>query len=161
MTHQEMLQNAIRSYFDGQRFGAIVGGIIALLILAFAGMTFLRGDGFLKGLALILALFAITAGGSGVSLTIRDSKNIGVLMQASPNVIQHETERMEKVVDSYRFYRVAFIGVAIAAIVILISIRSPFWQGFAVGLLILAALGVGIDHFDRQHAVTYLMALKS
>jgi hypothetical protein len=36
---------------------------------------------------------------------------------------------------------------------VLLLTMEPVWQGVAVGLLVLAALGLTFEHFDRQQAI--------
>ncbi|WP_377681613.1 hypothetical protein [Paraburkholderia rhizosphaerae] len=41
----------------------------------------------------------------------------------------------------------------------LLVTMAPTWRGVAVGMLVLAGLGLTFEHFDRQQAIVYLAAL--
>ncbi|HEY3599154.1 MAG TPA: hypothetical protein VGL08_16770 [Paraburkholderia sp.] len=161
MNAHETLEAAVRAYFFGQRYAAVLGGIASLVMLAVAIAMLVRGDAFMRGLAMVLVLIALTGAGAGAALAICDAPKAEAMMRVTNRFsIQQEAARMERVIDNYRYYHVAFAGFACFAVILLLLTMTPTWQGVAVGLLVLAGLGVTYEHFDRQQAIIYLAALK-
>jgi len=159
MPATDHLQAAIHAYFDGQRRAAIVGGAASLLIIALALVAILYGGAFQRGLGVTVGITALLIGGSGASLAVRDDRGLATLLECQPETIVAETARMTTVVRNYRYYRAAFALIGAVGVVMLIVRFAPLVDGIAVGLLLLAALGLAIDHFDRKAATTYLDAL--
>jgi hypothetical protein len=156
------IEAAVRAYYSGQRLGAVVGGSVSLIIIAGAAVMIWKGDSFLRGLAIILAAMAFIISVLGASLAIRDASTPSRLMaDADLAPIKDEAARMGKVVENYRYYRIAFAALAALGVLLIVLRFDAFWDGIAVGLFLLASLGLGIDHFDRQHAGRYLTALRS
>jgi len=67
---------------------------------------------------------------------------------------------MERRINRYRYYHVGLAGVACVAVMMLLVTMAPIWQGVAVGMLVLAGLGLTFEHFDLQQSIVYLAALK-
>jgi hypothetical protein len=156
------IEAAVRAYYSGQRLGAVVGRSVSLIIMAGAAVTIWKGDSFLRGLAVILATMVFIIGASGASLAIRDASTPSRLMASADLApIKDETARMGKVVESYRYYRIAFTTLAALGVLLIVLRFGAFLDGVAVGFFLLASLGIGVDHFDRQHAVSYLTVLRS
>ena len=63
------------------------------------------------------------------------------------------------VVRSFGQYRIAYAGAALLALVFVFAMGRPVFQGIAVGLLVLAALGFTIDFFAEQRAREYRRGL--
>jgi hypothetical protein len=62
-------------------------------------------------------------------------------------------------VKSFGTYRLAYAGAALLALVCVFAIGRPMFHGLAVGLLILAALGLTIDFFAEERAREYQRGL--
>lgn len=160
MFDADPLRTAIQAYFDGQRRAAIIGGWISAVIIAAALIAVVKGDAFLRGLGLTIGVTALLIGGSGLSLALRDERGLAVLLAGAPATIAAETERMATVVSNYRYYRAAFLAIGALGLILLGLRFGPLCDGISVGLLILAAIGLTIDHYDRQVATTYFKALQ-
>jgi hypothetical protein len=154
------VHDAIQAYFKTQQTAAVIGGLISVVVLAAVIVMLLYGGDFLRGLAVVLGLSALLIGGSGVALAVRDHARIPVLLEGDSQVVIQETERMAAVVDSYVYYRIGFLGIAVLAGILLYFDLGSISNGVAVGLLLLAALGLTIDHFDRAGALHYLETLR-
>ena len=72
-----------------------------------------------------------------------------------------EGPRIHTVVKSFGQYRIGYAVAVILALAFVFLIGKPLFQGLAVGLLILAALGLTIDFYAKERAAHYLHALES
>jgi hypothetical protein len=165
MSNMQSLRDSIKRYYDGQRIAAIVGGFLSLTIIIGAVVMFDHGGSFLRGLGVVIALTALLIGGSGVSLMFRDQSQLLTLLKAEPQTLATETARMATVVSNYKYYRIGFIVLAVIAMLLAVAGRGidhrALLDGIALGLLLTAVLGLLIDHFDREGATTYLVALQA
>jgi hypothetical protein len=160
MTYQT-LESAIRAYCHAQRFAGAIGAIVALLMFIVAATLFWRGDAFVRGLSIVLMVIALAGGSCCATLAMRGAPRADAMMRVRDGFsIAQEAARMERVINRYRYYHVALAGVAFTAVMLLLLTLAPTWQGVAVGMLLLAGLGITFEHFDRQQAIMYLAALK-
>jgi len=72
-----------------------------------------------------------------------------------------EGPRIHTVVKSFGQYRIGYAVAVIFALGFVFLTAEPLFQGLAVGLLILAALGFTIDFYAEERAVQYVHALES
>jgi hypothetical protein len=157
----ETLESAINAYFHAQRFAGTIGSIVALLIFAAALAMLWFGDAFMRGLSVMLMVIALAGGGSCAMLAVRDTSGAGTMLRVRDTFsVKQEAARMERRIDRYRYYHVALAGVACIAVMMLLVTMAPIWQGVAVGMLVLAGLGLTFEHFDLQQSIVYLAALK-
>jgi uncharacterized membrane protein len=154
-----ILDAAIRTYFGNERLGMYFGVVIGIAMLAGAAWMMVKGDSFARGLALVLAVIALGAGGSSVGLAIRDSSSVERLVGGSAKDLATETVRMARVVANYPYYRYFFLSCTAVALLLFLFASGGFWQGLGAGLLFLAALGIVMDHYDAIRAMHYLDAL--
>ncbi len=154
------IEQAIRLYFGTQRTAATVGGAVAAALIVAAACLIWRGDGFGRGLAVVLAFIGIVFGGTGIGMTLRDAPRVERLVQGGPAAIVQEAARMTRVVANYRRIRIFFLALAAAALVLMALTAGGFTHGLAVGVLVLVAMGLTIDHYDRLLGVDYLAALR-
>lgn len=154
------LEQAIRAYFGTQRMAATIGGVVAAALIVTAAWLIWRGDGFGRGLAIALAVIGIGFGGTGIGMTLRDGPRVERLVQGGLETIRQEEARMTRVVANYRRIRVFFLALAAAALVLMALTAGGLAHGLAVGVLVLVAMGLTIDHYDRLLGVAYLAALR-
>jgi hypothetical protein len=139
----------------------MIGSILGILLFAFALTMLWLGDAFVRGLSVVLMVVALAGGCSCATLAVRDAPRADAMVRVRDSFsIAQEAARMERVIDRYRYYHVALAGVACVAVMILLVTMTATWQGVAVGMLVLAGLGLTFEHFDRQQAIIYLAALK-
>jgi hypothetical protein len=157
----ETLESAISAYFHAQRFACTIGSIVALLMLAAALAMLWFGDAFMRGLSIVLMVIALAGGGSCATLAVRDAPRAGAMVRVRDGMsVAQEAARMERRIERYRYYHVGLAGVACIAVMMLLVTMAPVWQGVAVGMLVLAGLGLTFEHFDLQQSIVYLAALK-
>jgi hypothetical protein len=157
----ETLESAINAYFQAQRFAGTIGSIVALLLFVAALAMLWFGDAFLRGLSVVLMVIALAGGGSCATLAVRDTSGAGTMLRVRDSFsVKQEAARMERRIDRYRYCHVALAGVACMAVMMLLVTMAPIWQGVAVGMLVLAGLGLTFEHFDLQQSIVYLAALK-
>jgi hypothetical protein len=160
MNAHETLEAAVRAYFYTQRLWAEIGIVLSMLLLIGASAMLWRGDAFLRGLAIMLTVIACT-GAFSAALVAHKPPHEEIRAHVSDvRSVARERERVERLIDRYRYLHVLFAGIACCAVIVLLLTMAPVWQGVAVGLLVLAALGLTFEHFDRQQAIIYLAALK-
>jgi hypothetical protein len=157
----ETLESAISAYFHAQHFACTIGSIVALLMLAAALAMLWFGDAFMRGLSIVLMVIALAGGGSCATLAVRDAPRAGAMVRVRDGMsVAQEAARMERRIERYRYYHVGLAGVACIAVMMLLVTMAPVWQGVAVGMLVLAGLGLTFEHFDLQQSIVYLAALK-
>ncbi len=156
----------IDSYFAGEKFESawiLVGGALALV--AALALWFGAREPFAKGLAAVLLLTAalgLVVGGTVYLRTNAQVAGLHELYASDPGRFSAvEGARIAAVVKSFGQYRLAYAGTALLALVFVFAIGRPLFQGLAVGLLILAALGLTIDFFADERARKYQQGLAS
>jgi len=156
----------IRAYFGGEKSEAvlIVLAGVACLIAAIWLWAWVR-EPFARGLAaalLLAAALGLSVGGSVYSRTDRQVERLLELQQqASAQFAAQEGPRIRQVVKSFGLYRLCYALAVLLALGFVFLIGKPFCHGLAVGLLVLAALGLIIDHYAEARAVDYVRALEA
>jgi len=72
-----------------------------------------------------------------------------------------EGPRIRQVVKSFGIYRLCYAAAVLLALVFVFVLGKPLYHGLAVGLLILAALGLTIDYYAEARAVRYADGLET
>lgn len=67
---------------------------------------------------------------------------------------------MQKVVAGFSQYRFGYAVAIVLAMLLAFTLGRPGQQGFAVGLLLLAALGLTIDYYAEARADRYLRGMR-
>ncbi len=70
-----------------------------------------------------------------------------------------EGPRIRQVVKSFGIYRLCYAAAVILALLFVFVLGKPLYHGVAVGLLILAALGLTIDYYAEARALGYARGL--
>ena len=120
-------------------------------------------DPFARGLAAGLLLSAALGIGVGGGVYVRTDSQVDHLQElqrSSPaRFAAEEGPRMRQVVKSFGLYRTGYAVAVILALVFVFLVGTPLFQGMAVGLLVLAGLGLTIDHYAEARAVEYVRDL--
>ena len=118
---------------------------------------------FARGLALGLLLVAglgTTVGSTVYFRSDAQSQQLIELRQADPaRFAAEEGPRIRQVVTSFGYYRIGYAIAVLAALALVFLLGRPFQHGLAVGLLLLAAMGLTVDFYAERRAVTYVTAL--
>ena len=72
-----------------------------------------------------------------------------------------EGPRIRTVVKSFGVYRLCYAAAVLFALLFVFVLGKPLYHGLAVGLLILAALGLTIDYYAEVRAVRYIDGLET
>jgi hypothetical protein len=160
------VESVIRDYFAGEKSEAaliLAAGMAALLTALW--LWFWIREPFARGLAASLLLTAALGLGVGGTVYFRTDGQMRQLAaqyrDAPVRFATDEGTRMQQVVRSFGYYRVAYAVAVGAALTLVFLIGSAASHGVAVGLLILAALGFTIDFYAEARAVLYLRDLSS
>src|SRR5262249_50690201 len=113
------------------------------------------------GITLIVTSVIFVVVGATVFLrTDRQVQQLDTMLSSSPQaLLAAEQPRMEQVVRSFAYYRVVYSAAAVLAAILPWFVARPALQGRAVGLLVLAAFGLVIDHYAEHRALPYVRAL--
>ncbi len=156
----------LRTYFGGEKSEAtliLLAG--ALAFVAALWLWFSVREPFARGLAAALLLVAALGLGVGGTVYFRTDgqvRQLVELQQRDPaRFATEEGARIRQVIRSFGQYRVGYAVAAVLALVFVFAVGRPLFHGLAVGLLILAALGLTIDFYAERRAVTYEQALAS
>ena len=159
-------EQIIRTYFSGEKseaFLMIMAGVICLV--AAVWLWFWIREPFARGLAAALLLTAALGLGVGGSVYFRTDKQVQQLLELQrtdqARFAADEGPRIHAVVKSFGQYRIGYAVAVILALAFVFLVGKPLFQGLAVGLLVLAALGFTIDFFAEERAVQYVHALES
>lgn len=159
-------EQILGEYFAGERaeaFWILAAGcasLAAALVLWFWGR-----EPFARGLALGLLLVAglgTTVGSTVYFRSDAQSQQLIEWRQADPaRFAAEEGPRIRQVVTSFGYYRIGYAIAVLAALALVFLLGRPFQHGLAVGLLVLAAMGLTVDFYAERRAVTYVTALEA
>lgn len=156
------LSDAVAAYFSGERIEmiAIIGGAL-VTILASATLWLRLRDGFATGFVFTAVAAGLLLGGTAAALIARDGKTALALAQATSKPDTHTTAvareavRVDGVIRNYPTYRYVAAGLLALAIAGLLLTTRGWIHGVAMGLMLVAAAQVVIDHYSEQRARRY------
>jgi lipoprotein signal peptidase len=159
-------EQIVRWYFVGEKaeaFWILVAGAVSL-----AGaivLWFVAREPFARGLAMALLIMAglgLSVGGTVYFRSDKQSQQLIERQRTSPaQLAAEEGLRIQQVSGSFAQYRIGYAVAVLLALFFVFVMGKPSQHGFAVGLLLLAALGLTIDFFAKQRAEQYLQALQA
>ena len=156
----------IAAYFRGEKSEAALILLAGAMSLAAAlWLWFSVREPFARGLAAALLLTAALGLGVGGGVYFRTDTQAARLLQLQRSdpagFAAEEGLRIHQVVGSFGIYRLCYAAAVILALLFVFVLGKPLYHGLAVGLLILAALGLTIDYFAEARAVRYAEGLET
>jgi O-antigen ligase len=137
-----------------------VASLVAAIVL-----WFVAREHFARGLALALLIVAglgVSVGGTVYFRSDAQSQQLIEQQRTNPSQFAAEEEpRIQQVIRSFAQYRIGYAVAVLLALFFVFVMGKPSQHGFAVGLLLLAALGLTIDFFAERRAQLYLQALQA
>ena len=159
-------EQIVRWYFAGEKaeaFWILAAGIFSLVCAIV--LWFVAREPFARGLAMALLIMAglgLSVGGTVYFRSDKQSQQLIEQQRTSPaQFAAEEGPRMQQVVRSFAQYRIGYAVAVLLALFFVLVMGKPSQHGFAVGLLLLAALGLTIDFFAQRRAEQYLQALQA
>jgi hypothetical protein len=159
-------EQILRWYFTGEKAEAF--WILAAGVASLAGaivLWFVAREPFARGLAMALLIMAglgISVGGTVYFRSDAQSQQLIEQQRTNPSQFAaEEGPRIRQVVSSFAQYRIGYAVAVLLALFFVFAMGKPSQHGFAVGLLLLAALGLTIDFFAERRAQLYLQALQA
>jgi hypothetical protein len=157
-------EELLREYFAGEKaeaFWILATGIVALggavALWAWAREPFARG---LAAALLVVAALGLGVGGTVYFRSDAQAARLVELRDSDPaRFAVEEGARIRQVVRSFAFYRYGYAVAVLVALVMVFALGRPWQHGFAVGLLLLAALGLVVDFYAEHRAVRYEQGL--
>jgi hypothetical protein len=160
------IEQIVRWYFAGEKaeaFWILTAGVVSLL--GALVLWFVARDQFARGLALALLIMAglgLSVGGTVYFRSDAQSQQLIELRRTNPSQFAaEEGPRIQQVIRSFAQYRIGYAVAVLLALFFVFVLGKPSQQGFAAGLLLLAALGLTVDFFAERRAEQYLQALQS
>ncbi len=159
-------EQIVRWYFAGEKAEAfwILAAGVASLVAAIV-LWFVAREPFARGLAMALLIMAGLGLSVGGTVYFRsDAQSQQLIEQQRSNPAQFAAEegpRIRQVVQSFAQYRLGYAAAVLLALFFVFVMGKPSQHGFAVGLLLLAALGLTIDLFAERRAEHYLQGLQT
>jgi hypothetical protein len=157
---------AIAVYFRGEKSEAaliLLAG--ALSLVAALWLWFSVREPFARGLAASLLLTAALGLGVGGGVYFRTDAQVARLQQLqrsdAAGFAAQEGPRIRQVMKSFGIYRLCYAAAVLIALFLVFALGKPLYHGLAVGLLILAALGLTIDYYAEARAVRYVEGLEA
>ena len=156
----------IAVYFHGEKSEAALILLAGAVSLAAAlWLWFSVREPFARGLAASLLLTAALGLGVGGSVYFRTDAQVAALQQLQRSdpagFATEEGARIRQVVKSFGIYRLCYAAAVILALLFVFVLGKPIYHGLAVGLLILAALGLTIDYYAEARAARYAEGLET
>ncbi len=160
------IQEIIESYFRGEKFEAALILLAGATCLALACWLWLAvREPFARGLAVALLLTAALGLGVGGGVYLRTDAQVRQLTELqqtdAARFAVEEGRRIRQVVKSFGVYRLGYAVAIVLALAFVFVLDRPMFHGAAVGLLILAALGLTIDYYAEARAVRYVQRLEA
>jgi hypothetical protein len=159
-------EQIVRWYFAGEKAEAF--WILAAGVLSLVGaivLWFVAREPFARGLAMALLIVAGLGLGVGGTVYFRsDTQSHQLIEQQRTNpalFAAEEGPRIRQVVRSFAQYRIGYAVAVLLALFFVFVLGKPSQHGFAVGLLLLATLGLTIDFFAERRAELYLQTLQA
>jgi drug/metabolite transporter (DMT)-like permease len=159
-------ETILQTYFAGEKSEAMLIMLAGAVCLAGAVLLWFQvREPFAKGLAgglLLMAALGLVVGASVYFRTDAQVRQLTHTYQTDPATFAaREGPRIRQVVRSFGWYRMAYAAAVLAALLLVFALGQPAHHGLAVGLLLLAALGLTIDFHAERRARTYVDALES
>jgi len=159
-------EQIVRWYFAGEKveaFWILAAGVVSMVGAIL--LWFVAREPFARGLAMALLIVAGLGLGVGGTVYFRsDAQSQQLIEQQRTNpalFAAEEGPRIRQVVRSFAQYRIGYAVAVLLALFFVFVMGKPSQHGFAVGLLLLAALGLTIDFFAERRAEQYLQALQT
>jgi len=159
-------EQVVRLYFAGEKaeaFWILAAGLASLG--AAVVLWFWVREPFARGLALALLLVAglgVAVGGTVYFRSDAQARQRAELHGTDPSQFAaEEGPRIRQVVKSFGQYRIGYAVAVLLALFFVFVLGKPAQHGFAVGLLLLAALGLTIDFYAERRAATYIQGLEA
>ena len=159
-------EQIVRWYFAGEKaeaFWILAAGVVSLV--GALVLWFVAREPFARGLAIALLIVAGLGLGVGGTVYFRSdaqSQQLSGSWRAIPALFAAEDgSRIQQVGKSFAQYRIGYAVAVLLALFFVFVMGKPSQHGFAVGLLLLAALGLAIDFFAQRRAEQYLQALQA
>jgi len=156
----------IAVYFRGEKSEAaliLLAGAVSLALALW--LWFSVREPFARGLAAALLLTAALGLGVGGGVYFRTDAQVAALQQLQRSdparFAADEGPRIRQVVKSFGIYRLCYAAAVILALLFVFVLGKPLFHGLAVGLLILAALGLTIDYYAEARALGYVQGLEA
>jgi MFS family permease len=157
-------EQLVRWYFAGEKSEAF--WILAAGIASFAGavaLWFWARDPFSRGLAMALLIVAGLGLAVGGTVYFRSDQQAAQLVAQQGNdpaqFAAEEGPRIATVIRSFGLYRLGYAVAVLLALFFVFAMGRPSQHGFAVGLLLLAAMGLTIDFYAERRARQYQQGL--
>lgn len=153
----------ILKYFRAEKDAGLYILIIGCAIIVLSAWLWWSGSRY-RAMAIPLVVIALIEVTVGSVLYIRTDKQIDTLTEQyytdREAYARAETARMERIMSRFTIYKVVEIVLLISGVVLATVYRSrPVLAGVGIGLMIQAAIMLGIDVVASQRAQVYLDTL--
>ena len=159
------MSQSIDRYFNGEHSEMIIILSVATIFIIAAALLFKTGEPFARGVSYPILLTALLFTSVALPLLVRDASkrtDLKAQLERSPDSVKEiETDRIQKVIKAYPYYRYAYLAAILAALTLFVFFKPAFYQGLAAGLLIFATKGYAIDHYSETRARLYLSSLQA
>ena len=111
---------------------------------------------------LLVAGLGLSVGGTVYFRSDAQAQQLVEQRQADPaQFAADEGPRIQQVVQSFGLYRIGYAVAVLLALFFVFVMGKPSQHGFAVGLLLLVALGLTVDFYAERRAMQYQQALQA
>ncbi len=159
----------LRTYYAGERSGALLLGIVGVPLLAIAMLVWRTSlpASVGRGLAIPLLLFGLFSVSVGFPLAYAGQKrleeNSRQYMEHREEFLAREIPHMEGVRARWLYVRIVWTLIAASGIVTIFAARKGTWLGVGAGLLLLGAIGhllEAVSYERNERYTTEVLELK-
>lgn len=153
-------------YFAGEKaigYYAIPIGLVTICIAA-SIYWFYWSNHLARGLFYPLLLVGLVAVGVGGGMYVKsqgDIVRLTIAHEARPlETVQAEVERMAKVNANWMHLKAVWTVLILVGMGVVFGVKHETWEGVALGLLLIGALGFVVDHTAERRALIYAQQLQ-
>lgn len=158
------MQDALLSYFNGEKYAALVLTGLGIIALVAAAVFFPPRWG-LRSFAVTLGILALIEIALGVGLYLRTGLQVSALLGQlgtdAPRLLAEEGARMARVQRNFIIVQYVEVAVIVGAAVVAMALKGRVTaSGVALGLLIHAAVLLTFDMVAERRGALYVNALQ-
>lgn len=163
-------RNDIEKYFNAEKGESLIFMIIGVagLVTAIIFFFWVKGK-FFTGAAIPLLVVGLLLAVVGYTVYKRSDgdriRNVYAYDMNPGDLKDKELPRMRQVMKNFIIYRYTEIGLLLLGAALYFYFRrqgqQPLWQGFGLGLAVMAMLALLADFFAEQRGKKYLQGIES
>ncbi len=160
------LLQSLETYASAQKWVGVNFIILGSILLILAGVFafFIAKSPMASGIkwgALACGILIIVGGFSYINFNEKTKQeSTAIYEKNATDFVQYEHERMEKVDKGFIVYQITFAAFVLAALIVIVFVKSPVLKGVAFAVAILFLGQLIIEGFSHQSITEYTQELR-